>query len=139
MRTIEFVPSKEKRLKQANESLEIYAPLAGRIGLNKIKDELQDLSFGVINPEARNSIIAKLNEIRENNKNIIDKIINKLHEILQADGVECEISGREKKPYSIWIKMKAKNIISISTFPNLTRVVSHSVVYVSRIFLKRNR
>lgn len=124
MRTIEFVPSKEKRLKQANESLEIYAPLAGRIGLNKIKDELQDLSFAVINPEARNSIIAKLNEIRENNKNIIDKIINKLNEILLADGVESEISGREKKPYSIWIKMKAKNI----GFYNLHDIMAFRII-----------
>jgi len=124
MRTIDYVPSKEKKLKQANESLEIYAPLAGRIGLNKIKDELQDLSFQVINPEVRNSIISKLNEIRENNKNIIERIINKLHEILREQDVDCEIFGREKKPYSIWIKMKAKNI----GFYNLHDIMAFRIV-----------
>ena len=124
MQTIDYVPSKEKRLKQANESLEIYAQLAGRIGLNKIKDELQDLAFKVINPEVRNSIISKLNEIRENNKNIIEKIINKLYEILHDQDVSCEISGREKKPYSIWIKMKAKNI----GFYNLHDIMAFRIV-----------
>ena len=124
MRTIEFVPWKEKRFKQANESLEIYAPLAGRIGLNKIKDELQDLSFAVINPDARSGIIFKLNEIREKNKNIIEKIIEKLNQILIAEEVECEISGREKKPYSIWIKMKAKNI----GFYNLHDIMAFRII-----------
>lgn len=110
MRTLNFVPSREKKIKKANESLEIYAPLAGRIGLNKIKDELQDLAFEVINPQARINIIEKLNEIREKNKNIIDRILSSLQEMFSNNDVKCEISGREKKPYSIWMKMKVKNI-----------------------------
>jgi GTP pyrophosphokinase len=110
MRTINFVPSKDKRIKKANECLEIYAPLAGRIGLNRIKEELQDLSFDVINSDARKSILDKLNEIKEKNKNIIEKINNYLKQIFLEQNIECEISGREKKPYSIWNKMKSKNI-----------------------------
>lgn len=124
MRTLSFVPSKEKKIKKANECLEIYAPLAGRIGLNKIKDELQDLAFGIVNPEARGSIVSKLNEIREKNQNIINKIIKKLQDILAEQNVVCEISGREKKPYSIWIKMKAKNI----GFYNLHDIMAFRIV-----------
>lgn len=68
MRTLEYVPSKEKRVKKAKESLDIYAALAGRIGLSKIKTELEELSFAIIDPENRNQIIERLNEIREQKK-----------------------------------------------------------------------
>lgn len=110
MQTLSYVPSKEKRIKKAQESLDIYAPLAGRIGLNKIKDDLQDLAFEAIEPDSRNYIIEKLNEVKEKKKDIIEKIINDLGNTLSSENIEFEISGREKKPYSIWLKMKKQNV-----------------------------
>ena len=110
MRTIFYMPSKEKKIKKARESLEIYAPLAARIGLNKIKDELQELSFEVIDPETRGFVVTRLNELREQKKDFIDKIIESLSEKLSSEKVKFTIAGREKTPYSIWSKMKNQNI-----------------------------
>ncbi len=124
MRTLIYLPSKEKKIKKAKESLEIYAPLAGRIGLNKIKDELQDLSFAIVNYEDRNNIIEKLKEIKEKNKNIIDLILKEISELFKKENFDCEISGREKKPYSIWIKMKSKNI----SFYNLHDIMAFRII-----------
>jgi guanosine-3',5'-bis(diphosphate) 3'-pyrophosphohydrolase len=110
MRTLFYVPSLDKKTKKARESLEIYAPLAGRIGLAKIKDEMQELVFEILEPEARTNIVEKLAEIREKNKNLLDKISHDLDDLLKREGVECEVSGREKKPYAIWTKMKKQNV-----------------------------
>ncbi len=110
MRTLSYVPLKEKRLKKSKESLDIYAPLAGRIGLNKIKDELQELAFENIDPDSRHQIIEKLKELSEKKKNLIDKIVADITDLLREQGVNCEVFGREKKPYSIWLKMKKQNI-----------------------------
>jgi GTP pyrophosphokinase len=124
MRTISYMPSAEKKIKKARESLDIYAPLAGRIGLHKIKDEMQELSFAVINPEARSQIVEKLSEIREKNQNLIDKILADLKGIFAEDNFECEISGREKKPYPIWMKMKKQNI----GFHNIYDIMAFRIV-----------
>lgn len=110
MRTLAYVPSKEKKIKKARESLDIFAPLAAGIGLNKIKDELQELSFAIIDPESRNFIVDGLNDLKEKRKDLVDKIISDLRSLLAAENVECEVSGREKKPYSIWMNMKKKNV-----------------------------
>lgn len=124
MRTLFYVPSKEQKIKKSRESLEIYAPLAGRIGLHRIKDELQELVFENIDNEARTQIIEKLNELREKNKNLVDKILEDLQRIFREENVECEISGREKKPYSIWLKMKKQNI----GFYNLHDIMAFRIV-----------
>lgn len=124
MRTLFYVPSKEKKIKKAKESLDIYAPLAARIGLGKIKDELEDLAFEIIDPESRSQVIEKLGELREKNKNLIDKIVEDLTRVLTDEGVECEIFGREKKPYSIWLKMKKQNI----GFHNLHDIMAFRIV-----------
>jgi len=110
MRTLYFVPSKEKRIKKSKENLDIYAPLASRIGLNKIKDELQDLAFEIIEPEARNYIINRLTELQEKTKDLTDKIINDLNDIFNKEEIIFKISGRQKQPYSIWEKMQKRNI-----------------------------
>ncbi len=110
MRTLYYVPSKEKKIKKAKESLDIYAPLAARIGLNKIKDEIQELAFEIIDPETRNFIIERLNEMQEKKKDFIAKIIDDLSEKLKSETIEFEIQGRQKTPYSIWNKMKNKNM-----------------------------
>lgn len=124
MRTLFYVPSQEKKIKKAHESLEIYAQLAGRIGLHKIKDELQELVFEIIDSEARIQVVSKLNELREKNKNLVEKILHDLEEILREEKVECEISGREKKPYSIWMKMKKQNI----GFHNLHDIMAFRII-----------
>ena len=110
MRTLNFIESEERRIKIATESLAIYAPLAARIGMYKIRDELQELSFEQINKDARNYIIGKLNEFKASKKDVVEKIINDLQQKISEQNLQSIILGREKKPYSIWNKMKTKNI-----------------------------
>jgi len=124
MRTLSYMPSREKKLRKARESLDIYAPLAARIGLNKIKDELQELSFAIIDADSRNHIIEKLSELRESKKDLVTKITSDLTELLSEEKVEFEISGREKKPYSIWLKMKKQNV----GFHNLYDIMAFRIV-----------
>ncbi len=109
LRTLHFLPSKENRIRKAKESLDIYAPLAARIGLNKIKDEIQDLAFQIIDPDARKFISDKLNKLIDKRKSSIDRIIKHLGKTLKAQQIEAKIMGRQKTYYSIWNKMKAKN------------------------------
>lgn len=111
MRTLNFIKAPEKRRRIAVETMEIYAPLAERMGMQKIKDELQDLAFAEINPEGRNSIISRLSYLRKQGGNIIEKIVAHLAETMKQSGLKnAEIYGREKSPYSIWRKMEHKNI-----------------------------
>lgn len=110
MRTLFYVPSKEKKLKKAHESLDIYAPLAARIGLINVKEEIQDLCFEIIDPESRREIISQISELKEKNENLITRVLQDLENILKLENIECEVSGREKKPYSIWRKMRDRNI-----------------------------
>jgi guanosine-3',5'-bis(diphosphate) 3'-pyrophosphohydrolase len=124
MRTLFYVPSKEKKITKAKESLDIYAPLAGRIGLSKIKDELQELSFEILDPETKNYVVTQLNELREKNKNLIEKITDDLSELMKSENVEYEIFGREKSPYSIWMKMKKQNI----GFHNLHDIMAFRII-----------
>lgn len=124
MRTLSYVPSREKKVRKAKESMDIYAPLAARIGLNKIKDELQELCFAIIDPEARNQIVDGLLELREKKKDLIDKVTSDLKELFASENFECEISGREKKPYSIWMKMKKQNV----GFHNLYDIMAFRII-----------
>jgi len=124
MRTISYMPSKERRIKKSRESLEIYAPLAARIGLNKIKDELQELAFEITDPESRNFIVENLNDLREKKKDFIQKIIDDLSGKLQEEQVKFTISGREKTPYSIASTMKNKNV----GFHNLYDIMAFRII-----------
>ncbi len=108
MKTIDHIPQIDKRIAKATESIEIYAPLAGRIGLNKIKDELYDMSFNIIDPQSRQQIKDNLDQINKANKDLVQKIINKLSKILKDNNVNSEIFGRTKTPYSIWKKSRQK-------------------------------
>lgn len=110
MRTISFITSKAKRIKIANESLIIYAPLAARIGMYHVRDELQELSFEQINKSERKFIIDRLKELKKKRKSSIDKIIDDLELKIAKHVKNFEIFGREKKPYSIWNKMRQKNV-----------------------------
>ncbi|PHQ69560.1 MAG: (p)ppGpp synthetase [Paracoccus sp.] len=110
MRTIHFIKSKAKRERIALETMEIYAPLAERIGMQAIKVELQDLCFKVLNPEIRKSIVARFKTIEDNKEDLIQKIVDKIQDLLQANDMQTEVYGRRKTPYSTWMKMKQKNI-----------------------------
>ncbi len=110
MRTIKFVTSKEKQTRKATETMEIYAPLADRMGMNRIRDELEDLSFQVLNFEARELIKNRLDEIKENRTTNIKNVSNEFTDILKQNGLDSEIVGREKTPFSIWRKVQKKRV-----------------------------
>jgi guanosine-3',5'-bis(diphosphate) 3'-pyrophosphohydrolase len=110
MRTLYFIKKPEKRLRIAAETMEIYAPLSERIGMHEIKDELQDLSFTQLNPEARDSIITRLEFLREQGGGLVGLILKELRALLKDHGINAEISGREKAPYSIWRKMQRQDV-----------------------------
>jgi GTP pyrophosphokinase len=110
MRTLKYVDSQDKRLRIAHETMEIYAPLAERIGIQKIKSELQDLSFAELYPDARNSITSRLEFLRNKGNVVVEKIVSHIEQTLKEAGIIAIISGREKAPYSIWQKMERKSI-----------------------------
>ena len=109
MRTLEHM-RQDKRQRISEETLEIYAPLAGRMGMQWLRDELEELAFRWMQPEAFAMVVKKLGELRERNKGLIDEIIATLSGKLIERGIPAEVTGREKKPYAIWSKMERKQI-----------------------------
>ena len=107
MRTLDHLRP-EKRQRIARETMEIYAPLAGRMGMQEMREELEDLAFEVLNPEARTSILRRFLKLRRETGDMIPRISREIGEILEEAGVEVEVRGREKRPYSIWRKMEEK-------------------------------
>jgi GTP pyrophosphokinase/guanosine-3',5'-bis(diphosphate) 3'-pyrophosphohydrolase len=107
MRTIKSMRP-EKQLQKARETMDIFAPLAGRMGMQWMREELEDLSFRVINPEARNSIIRRFIMLQRETGDVIHKITNDIIAELAREGLEADVFGRAKKPYSIWRKMEEK-------------------------------
>lgn len=123
MRTLDgFRPEKQRRI--ARETLEIFAPLAERIGIHQIKEELEDLSFQYINPEARESIQNRLSYLRQEDTGLVGKIIAELNTLLKDNDISGEITGREKSPYSIWKKMQRKNV----AFEQLSDIMAFRIV-----------
>ena len=110
MRTIKAIPKVEKRQRIAQETMEIYAPLADRMGMHRIRDELEDLSFEILNNEARELIKKKLDEIKSDKKDLFESLSFELSEILNDSHINAEIHGREKTPFSIWRKVQKKRI-----------------------------
>ena len=110
MRTIQFVSKKEKQIRKARETMEIYAPLADRMGMNRIRDELEDLSFQVLNPNARKLIKDRLDQIKVNNLNNFNTISEDFSNLLKENKLKAKIYGREKTPFSIWRKIQQKRI-----------------------------
>ncbi|MBI4183801.1 MAG: bifunctional (p)ppGpp synthetase/guanosine-3',5'-bis(diphosphate) 3'-pyrophosphohydrolase [Proteobacteria bacterium] len=110
MRTLQFIRDAEKRRRTAVETMEIYVPLAERIGIQTIKQEFEDLAFGELHPDARASIVARLNFLREQGADLIGRITDTLRKLLADSGVQATVTGREKTPYSIWRKMQRKNV-----------------------------
>ena len=109
MRTLHFVLP-EKRARVAQETLDIYAPLAGRMGMQHMRDELEDLSFRTLMPEADAMIETRLADLRANNGKLITDIESELTEQLSKRGIEADVKGRQKTPYSVFRKMEHKSI-----------------------------
>lgn len=125
MRTLSHVKDEEKRRRVARETLEIYAPLAERIGIQHFKEELEDLSFKELNLDARDSILTRLHFLeQEGGKKTIQNIIEELEQVFAEGGIKVRISGRVKSPYSIWRKMHKKNI----AFEQLSDIMAFRVV-----------
>ena len=110
MRTLHFIKKPEKRRRIGTETMEIYAPLAERIGMQEMKNELEDLSFSHINPDARNSILKRLDFLRTEEGDLVPTIKAELTETLAEEGLTAKVSGREKTAYSIWRKMQHKDV-----------------------------
>ena len=124
MRTLHFIKKPEKRRRIASETQEIYAPLAERIGMQAMKDELDDLAFAALWPDARESVLNRLSLLRKHDSNLIDRIVAELTATLTEAGLEVEITGREKTPLSIWRKMKRKNI----SFEELSDIMAFRIM-----------
>ena len=124
MRTIQFVKDKDKIIRKAKETMEIYAPLADRMGMNRIRDELEDLSFSVLNKPARDLILQRLNFIKNNTEDTFKIISHELIEILKNNGITAIITGREKTPFSIWRKIQNKKI----SLEQLTDIIGFRVI-----------
>ena len=124
MRTIKFVKNKDKIIRKAKETMEIYAPLADRMGMNRIRDELEDLSFEILNKEARDLIQERLKFIKNNRDDNFKIISADLIALLKENGVTAKIAGREKTPFSIWRKMQSKKI----SLEQLTDIVGFRII-----------
>jgi len=108
MRTIKAMRV-EKQAQKARETMDIYAPLAGRMGMQWMREELEDLSFRVLNPEGRQSIIRRFITLQRETGDVIHRITSDMRHELKKAGIEAEVLGRAKKPYSIWRKMQEKD------------------------------
>jgi len=110
MRTIDAINKIEKKERIAKETMEIYAPLADRMGMHRIRDELEDLSFKVLNNQARKLIKKRLDEIKDDKVNSFNSISLQFNQLLNEYKINAEIIGREKTPFSIWRKVQKKRI-----------------------------
>jgi len=124
MRTIQFIKNKDKIIRIAKETMEIYAPLADRMGMNRIRDELEDLSFSVLNKPARNLILQRLNFIKNNKVDTFKIISVELIDLLKKNGIEATITGREKTAFSIWRKIQNKKI----SLEQLTDIIGFRII-----------
>src|ERR1700727_563869 len=125
MRTLHFVQDVERRKRIARETMEIYAPLAERIGMDAVKTELQTLAFAQLEPEAYDTIQARLNFLRGQGADVIEEVRAELKRVCEEGGVNVvEVVGREKSPYSIWEKMHRRNV----AFEQLSDIMAFRIV-----------
>ena len=110
MRTIDYINDIEKKKRISKDTMEIYAPLADRMGMNRIRDELEDLSFKILNPEARNLVNERLNLIKKNHDDTFVEMSKSFTDLLKKANINSKIYGREKTPFSIWIKIQKKKM-----------------------------
>jgi len=124
MRTLHFIENAEKRKRIATETMEIYAPLAERIGMQHFRDDLEDLAFVELNNEARKSIKRRLDFLREEGEGLVERIISELETDVLTAGIAAEVYGREKRFYSIWRKMEKNNV----SFEQLSDIIAFRIV-----------
>ena len=123
MRTIKSMRP-EKQIQKSRETMDIYAPLAGRMGMHWMREELEDLSFKVLNPEGRASIIRRFITLQKETGDVIDRITGDMRQELENVGIDAEVFGRAKKPYSIWRKMQEKDL----SFSRLSDIYGFRVI-----------
>jgi len=129
MRTLHFIEQVPRRQRIARETMDIYAPLAERIGMDAVKTELQTLAFGELEPEAFETISARLNFLRGQGADVIEEVRGELAAICREHGIgQVEVSGREKSPYSIWEKMQRRNV----QFEQLSDIMAFRIVVPTR-------
>jgi GTP pyrophosphokinase len=124
MRTLTHIPSPAKRLRIAQETMDIYAPLAGRMGMHELREELEDLAFQEINPDARDSIVKRQEFLAAQSGGRVQRVTDEIKRALTAASVEAWVRGRQKRPYSIWRKMQEKSI----SFEQLSDIMGFRVV-----------
>ena len=124
MRTLRFIKDKNKRKRISFETLEIYSPLAERLGMDEIRKELDDLSFQTTEPELRGSIIQRLSLLRQQDEDVLDKIVKNIEDFLIKQNINFKVFGREKTPYSIWKKMKVKSV----NFSQLSDIMAFTIL-----------
>ena len=124
IRTIQHKRKRSKRIFIANETLNVYAPLSDRIGLTKIKNELQDRAFMELDHDKHNLLNSILNQKYKDEESVITQIKNELYQIISKISSNCSITGRIKTPYSIWKKLKSKNI----SIDNLSDIMGFRII-----------
>ena len=124
MRTLHFIKNEEKRKRIARETMDIYAPLAERIGMYEFMTEMQTLAFRELEPDAYESISKRLEQLHKGEGDLIERIARGLHAHLEAHGIEAEVQGREKHPYSIWRKMAERHV----SFEQLSDVMAFRAI-----------
>ncbi|MDP2732283.1 MAG: HD domain-containing protein, partial [Hoeflea sp.] len=123
MRTLEHVPP-EKRARIAEETMDIYAPLAGRMGMQEMREELEELAFKTINREAYDTVTGKLAELSERNRDLIHTIEDELSTLFKQQGLAAQVKGRQKKAYSVFRKMQSKSL----SFEQLSDVFGFRII-----------
>lgn len=126
MRTINFVPE-EKRKRIAQETMDIYAPLAGRMGMQDMRSELETISFSTLQPDHHDAIMARLSQMEQENREVISAISNELEQKLASVGIQGEVKARLKAPWSIFRKMETKSI----AFEQLSDIIGFRVIVTS--------
>ena len=127
MRTIKAIKSVEKRQRISQETMEIYAPLADRMGMHRIRDELEDLSFEILNNDARKLIQKRLDEIKFNKRNIFETLSSEIDTFLKQNRIDSRIYGREKTPFSIWRKVQKKRV----SLEQITDIIGFRIILES--------
>ena len=110
MRTIKSISREDKRKRIAQETMEIYAPLADRMGMHRIRDELEDLSFEILNNDARKLIQNRLTEIKQDKEDLFEALSKEIQNLLSENNIKSLIYGRQKTPFSIWRKVQKKRV-----------------------------
>ncbi|MDX8440487.1 RelA/SpoT family protein [Mesorhizobium australafricanum] len=123
MRTLDHMPE-SKRLRIAEETMDIYAPLAGRMGMQGMREELEEIAFRYINPEAYRAVTARLAEIFERNKGVLQEIETALSGLFEKHAIKASVKSRQKKPWSVFRKMEAKAL----SFEQLSDIFGFRVV-----------